>query len=162
MLFALLARGVEMEDKVKIRCPACIKIFREKYSKVRDGAQLNCLNCNKLITLNRETEDPFLRKARPRRPCQPSRVARTAQDFRCRRQLAPLQGPVDVPQRIEALFTLYFLALLIQALIERELRQAMQRERLKELPIYPEQRACRRPTPPNRSCGCLTARSPTW
>jgi transposase len=50
------------------------------------------------------------------------------------------------PQRIEALFTLYFLALLIQALIERELRQAMQRERLKELPIYPEQRACKRPT----------------
>ena len=50
------------------------------------------------------------------------------------------------PQRIEALFTLYFLALLIQALIERELRQAMQRERLKELPIYPEQRSCKRPT----------------
>lgn len=50
------------------------------------------------------------------------------------------------PQRIEALFTLYFLALLIQALIERELRQAMQRERLKELPLYPEQRACKRPT----------------
>jgi len=41
------------------------------------------------------------------------------------------------PQRIEALFTLYFLAFLIQALIERELRQAMQRELLKELPIYP-------------------------
>ena len=30
--------------------------------------------------------------------------------------------------RIEALFTLYFLALLVQALIERELRQAMARE----------------------------------
>jgi transposase len=48
--------------------------------------------------------------------------------------------------RIEALFTLYFLALLVQALIERELRQAMQREHLETLPIYPEQRACRRPT----------------
>ncbi len=48
--------------------------------------------------------------------------------------------------RIEALFTLYFLALLVQALIERELRQAMQRERVAELPIYPEQRQCRRPT----------------
>ena len=30
--------------------------------------------------------------------------------------------------RIEALFTLYFLALLVQALIERELRLAMKRE----------------------------------
>lgn len=48
--------------------------------------------------------------------------------------------------RIEALFTLYFLALLVQALIERELRQAMQRADLEELPIYPEQRTCKRPT----------------
>jgi transposase len=50
------------------------------------------------------------------------------------------------PHRIEALFTLYFLALLVQALIERELRLAMKRERLKELPLYPEQRSCKRPT----------------
>lgn len=48
--------------------------------------------------------------------------------------------------RVEALFTLYFLALLVQALIERELRNAMQRERIVELPIYPEQRPSRRPT----------------
>jgi transposase len=48
--------------------------------------------------------------------------------------------------RIEAFFTLYFLALLVQALIERELRLAMKRERIKELPIYPEQRLCKRPT----------------
>ena len=48
--------------------------------------------------------------------------------------------------RIEALFTLYFFALLAQALIERELRGAMQREDIAELPLYPEQRACRRPT----------------
>jgi transposase len=48
--------------------------------------------------------------------------------------------------RIEALFTIYFLALLVQALIERELRQAMQRQSIEELPIYPEQRQCRRPT----------------
>jgi transposase len=50
------------------------------------------------------------------------------------------------PGRIEALFTLYFLALLVQALIERELRLAMQRKKIKELPIYPEQRLCKRPT----------------
>lgn len=50
------------------------------------------------------------------------------------------------PFRIEAFFTLYFLALLVQALIERELRQAMKRERIRELPIYPEQRLCKRPT----------------
>jgi transposase len=48
--------------------------------------------------------------------------------------------------RIEALFTIYFLALLVQAIIERELRNAMKREKIAELPIYPEQRNCVRPT----------------
>jgi transposase len=48
--------------------------------------------------------------------------------------------------RIEALFTLYFLGLLVQALIERELRLAMQREQIAELPLYPEQRRSKRPT----------------
>jgi transposase len=48
--------------------------------------------------------------------------------------------------RIEALFTLYFLALLVQAIIERELRLAMKRDKIAELPLYPEQRSCTRPT----------------
>ncbi len=48
--------------------------------------------------------------------------------------------------RIEALFTLYFLGLLVQALIERELRAAMHRQRTRELPLYPEERRCKRPT----------------
>jgi transposase len=48
--------------------------------------------------------------------------------------------------RIEALFFLYFVALLVQALIERELRQAMEKKGLEDLPLYPEERANRRPT----------------
>ena len=48
--------------------------------------------------------------------------------------------------RIEALFYLYFLVLLVQALIERELRRAMQREQITTLPLYPEERAARHPT----------------
>lgn len=48
--------------------------------------------------------------------------------------------------RIEGLFFLYFLALLVAALIERELRRAMLREGLEEIPLYPEERSCRRPT----------------
>ena len=48
--------------------------------------------------------------------------------------------------RIEALFCLYFLALLVQALIEREVRRAMHREGIRELPLYPEERCSRRPT----------------
>ena len=48
--------------------------------------------------------------------------------------------------RIEALFTLYFLALLVQALIERDLRRAMKREKIPQLPLYPEERQSKRPT----------------
>jgi transposase len=48
--------------------------------------------------------------------------------------------------RIEAFFFLYFVALLIQALIEREMRRCMEREGIEKLPIYPEERPCRRPT----------------
>jgi transposase len=48
--------------------------------------------------------------------------------------------------RIAALFTLYFLALLVGALIERELRLAMQCDNIEQLPLYPEQRQCSRPT----------------
>ncbi|MEW6755023.1 MAG: hypothetical protein AB1505_29180 [Candidatus Latescibacterota bacterium] len=48
--------------------------------------------------------------------------------------------------RVEALFTLYFLALLVQALIERQLRQAMTAAELTHLPLYPEERQCKHPT----------------
>jgi transposase len=48
--------------------------------------------------------------------------------------------------RIEALFFVYYVALLVQALIERDLRRAMKREGIEELPLYPEERRSRRPT----------------
>lgn len=48
--------------------------------------------------------------------------------------------------RVEALFFCYFLALLLCALIERELRLAMAREDIPELPLYPEERFTSRPT----------------
>ena len=52
-----------MDDKVKIRCPACKQVFREKANKVRDSVQLNCPQCCKLLTLNRDTDDAFFRRA---------------------------------------------------------------------------------------------------
>ena len=48
--------------------------------------------------------------------------------------------------RVQALLCVYFLALLVEALLERELRRAMEREGVESLPLYPEGRACRRPT----------------
>lgn len=48
--------------------------------------------------------------------------------------------------RIEALLLLYYAALLIQALVERQLRQGMESMGLTEVPLYPEARDCRAPT----------------
>ncbi|MGH2990513.1 MAG: IS1634 family transposase [Solirubrobacterales bacterium] len=50
------------------------------------------------------------------------------------------------PARIEALFACHFLALLLHAVVERELRRAMARQGIDRLPLYPEARACRAPT----------------
>lgn len=49
-------------------------------------------------------------------------------------------------RRIQALLCLYFFAMLVEALLERELRQAMAREGIESLPMYPEGRPCRWPT----------------
>jgi transposase len=48
--------------------------------------------------------------------------------------------------RIQALLCVYFLALLVESLLERELRRVMDRAGIESLPLYPEGRACRRPT----------------
>jgi transposase len=47
--------------------------------------------------------------------------------------------------RIEALLFLYFIALLVHALLERELRQGMAKAKIPSLPLYPEERDCRAP-----------------
>jgi hypothetical protein len=52
-----------IDDKVRIRCPHCTRVFRDKAHKVRDGYQVNCVNCSRLLTLNRDSEDPFIRRA---------------------------------------------------------------------------------------------------
>lgn len=48
--------------------------------------------------------------------------------------------------RIQALLCVYFLALLTESLLERELRRAMDRKAIASLPLYPEGRKCGRPT----------------
>jgi transposase len=50
------------------------------------------------------------------------------------------------PERIEAFLFLYFVAVTIHALIERQVRIAMKGRKIRSIPLYPEQRACRAPT----------------
>jgi transposase len=49
-------------------------------------------------------------------------------------------------ERVVALLHVHVLALMISALIEREIRQAMRKKKIESLPIYPEGRACKSPT----------------
>ena len=48
--------------------------------------------------------------------------------------------------RVEALLFVYFLAMLVEALIEREVRRSMEAEGVKSIPLYPEGRPCPSPT----------------
>ena len=50
------------------------------------------------------------------------------------------------PARIEALFCCQFLALLIGALIERQIRTAMAAAHAADIPLYPEFRGCAAPS----------------
>jgi transposase len=48
--------------------------------------------------------------------------------------------------RIQALLCMYFFVLLVESLLERELRRAMIRTKVESLRLYPEGRGCRYPT----------------
>jgi hypothetical protein len=54
---------VAIDDKVKVRCPGCTRVFRERANRIRDGLQVNCPNCCKLLTFSKETDDPHMRRA---------------------------------------------------------------------------------------------------
>ena len=50
------------------------------------------------------------------------------------------------PERISGLLFVYFVVLLVQALLEREVRLKMKEQKIEELPLYPEGRMTKRPT----------------
>lgn len=75
-----------------------------------------------------------------RQPCIEKRFSQLKTDY----QLPPVF--LKSPHRIEALLSVYFFALLVEALLERELRRGMEKEGTTSLALYPEDRECRRPT----------------
>ncbi len=50
------------------------------------------------------------------------------------------------PERIEAFLFLYFIAITLHALLERQVREAMKARGIRSIPLYPEERACCAPT----------------
>jgi hypothetical protein len=93
-----------------------------------------------LLTNDRSLTDAQVFEAHKRQPSIEKRFEQTKTVFEIAPVLLKNEG------RIEALFFVYFLALLVQAIIERELRLAMQRDGVDTLALYPEERTTHRPT----------------
>ncbi len=93
-----------------------------------------------LITNVREMTAEEILRAYKRQPIIEKRFSQLKTDF----AVAPIY--LKSVTRIQALLAVYFFVLIVQTLLERELRQAMEREKIESLPLYPEGRACRRPT----------------
>lgn len=93
-----------------------------------------------LLTNDRTLSPQQVLEAHKRQPTIEKRFAQTKTVF----EIAPVL--LKNPGRVEALFFVYFLALLVQALMERQLRRAMQEHGIDSLPLYPEERTTQRPT----------------
>ena len=93
-----------------------------------------------LVTNVADFSELELLHAYKRQPAIEKRFSQLKTDF----EVAPVY--LKAVHRIQALLCLYFFALLLEALLERELRQAMHREAIETLPMYPEGRPCRWPT----------------
>jgi transposase len=93
-----------------------------------------------LVTNVRDLSPLELLRVYKRQPTIEKRFGQLKTDF----EVAPVY--LKSVHRIQALLCVYFFALLVEALLERELRQAMQKRQIEALPLYPEGRACRWPT----------------
>ncbi|HUT61394.1 MAG TPA: IS1634 family transposase [Phycisphaerae bacterium] len=93
-----------------------------------------------LITNVADLTELELLKTYKRQPTIEKRFSQLKTDF----EVAPVY--LKAVHRIQAMLSVYFFALLLEALLERELRAAMQRKGAESLPLYPEGRACRWPT----------------
>ena len=93
-----------------------------------------------LLSNDRKLSDSEVFEAHKRQPTIEKRFQQTKSVL----ELAPVF--LKNEGRIEAFFFVYFLALLTQALVERQLRLAMKAHDIDELPLYPEERTTTRPT----------------
>lgn len=95
-----------------------------------------------LISNDRQLSDRELLLAYQAQPVIEKRFSQLKTDF----EVAPVY--LKEVSRIQGLLCMYFFALLVESLLERELRRAMDRRGVASLPLYPEGRACRYPTVP--------------
>jgi transposase len=93
-----------------------------------------------LITNDRSMAPEEVLRAYKRQPIIEKRFSQFKSDF----HVAPVF--LKEASRIESLLCVYFITLLLQTLLERELRRTMASQAIESLPLYPESRDCKRPT----------------
>jgi transposase len=93
-----------------------------------------------LLTNDRKLDAAEVLRAYKRQPLLEKRFSQFKTDF----AVAPVY--LKNVSRIQGLLAAYFFALLVQTLLERELRQGLARTGETALPLYPEGRPCARPT----------------
>ena len=62
-----------MSDRIKVICSNCQKPFSERANRLKNGYQVQCPNCMKLITFDSSSEDPNIR--RPLKAARDIRIA---------------------------------------------------------------------------------------
>ena len=61
------------DDRIKIVCSNCRKIFSERAQRLKPGYQTQCIHCMRLITFDSGAEDPNIR--RPLKAARQYRIA---------------------------------------------------------------------------------------
>jgi DNA-directed RNA polymerase subunit RPC12/RpoP len=62
-----------MTDRIRIQCSNCKKPYTERAQRLRDGYQMQCPHCMKLITFDSSSEDANIR--RPLKAARDFRIA---------------------------------------------------------------------------------------
>jgi DNA-directed RNA polymerase subunit RPC12/RpoP len=62
-----------MTDRIKIICSNCRKLFSDRANRLKNGYQVQCPNCMRLITFDSSSEDPNIR--RPLKAARDIRIA---------------------------------------------------------------------------------------
>ena len=128
-------QGTRYVRKVRTFCSLEFELDQEAVAQDRTGDGVfplitNVESLGALEVLEAYKKQPLVEK----------RFSQLKTDFR----VAPVY--LKSVRRIEALLCIYFFVMMAQALLERELRLAMQRAGAESVPLYPEGRPCRHPT----------------
>ena len=133
-------RGRPGEKTRYIRGEKLRFILKHRIELERLDEEARCDGTFPLVSNDRAMTEQELLLAYKQQPAIERRFEHLKTDF--------VVSPVFLKEvsRIQALLCVYFFVLLVEVLLERELRRAMERKGIESLPLYPERRACRRPT----------------